>query len=207
MAMEARTMTYLRESGYPVPAVEEISADGSDLVIERVDGPTMLQAISNAPWTVKRQARLLAELHVQLHNVTPPQFLEPISTLSGNSVLHLDLHPLNVIIGPHGPVVIDWANATVGDPDIDVGLAWVLMAAGEIPGDAVRSTILALARNLLVSGFLAEFDGERVAVKLRRIVAVKVTDPHMSPQEKDRMWRVVDRAERSASRRERRPAG
>ncbi|HXX89290.1 MAG TPA: phosphotransferase [Acidimicrobiales bacterium] len=202
-------MTYLRQRGYPVPAVEEISADGSDLVMERIDGPSMVQAIGDAPWTVKRHARMLAELHVQLHELTPPDFLERISVLSGNSVLHLDLHPLNVIIGPHGPVVIDWSNASVGDPDIDVGLAWVLMAAGEIPGVRVKSTILGWVRSLLVRGFVARFDREEVASKLRSIVEVKVRDPHMSPKETDRMWRVVDRAERRASRsagRERQPS-
>lgn len=30
----------------------------------------------------------------------------------GDKVVHLDLHPLNVIIGPKGPVVIDWTGAS-----------------------------------------------------------------------------------------------
>ena len=37
------------------------------------------------------------------------------------------------MIGAQGPVVIDWPNAARGDPLVDLGLAWVLMAAGEIP--------------------------------------------------------------------------
>jgi tRNA A-37 threonylcarbamoyl transferase component Bud32 len=42
MVGEARTMDYARRHGYPVPAVEEISADGTDLVMERIDGPSMV---------------------------------------------------------------------------------------------------------------------------------------------------------------------
>jgi hypothetical protein len=37
MAQEAQTMEYLYRQRYPVPAVEELSDDGADLVMERVD--------------------------------------------------------------------------------------------------------------------------------------------------------------------------
>ena len=50
----------------------------------------------------------------------------------------MDLHPLNVMIGAEGPVVIDWPNAARGDPVVDVVLAWVLMAAGEVPTNPVH---------------------------------------------------------------------
>jgi aminoglycoside phosphotransferase (APT) family kinase protein len=66
---------------------------------------------------------MLAELHVQLHDITAPDLLRPAPIGAGTAVLHLDLHPLNVIIGRNGPVVIDWTGASVGDPDLDVGLA------------------------------------------------------------------------------------
>lgn len=199
MVTEARTIAYLHDAGYPVPAVNEVSDDGLDLVIERVDGPNMVQALGAAPWTVRRHAHTLAELHVQLHQVTPPDFLAPISVLPGRALLHLDLHPLNVIMSTKGPVVIDWSSAALGDPDIDVGLAWVLMAAGEIPGGQMRSRVLGWVRRSLVEGFLAHFDRSQIAGKLRAIVEVKVKDPHLSVNEIDRMWRVVERAENRLS--------
>ena len=34
--------------------------------------------------------------------------------LTGDRVLHIDLHPENVIISPAGPVVIDWSGASAG---------------------------------------------------------------------------------------------
>ncbi len=189
-------MAYLRDHGYPVPTVEEISDDGSDLVMERIEGPSMVNAISEAPWSVWRQAHVLADLHLHLHGLSPPEFLPPASVLAGNCVLHLDLHPMNVIVSRRGPVVIDWSSTALGDPDFDVGLAWVLMAAGEIPVGRTMATLLGLGRNLLVNGFLSRFDREAVAGKLRKIVEVKANDPHNLPSEVDRMWRVVERAER-----------
>lgn len=201
MTTEARTMVYLRQCGYPVPSVEEVSHDGSDLVMERVDGPSMARAISKAPWTVKRHAHILADLHVQLHDLPPPDFLPAVPIFTGHSVLHLDLHPLNVMITRTGPVVIDWSTASLGDPDIDVGLAWVIMASGEIPGGPVTSMLLGTLRSVLVHNFLERFDRGEIIPKLRAIVEAKTTrDPHMSANEITRMKRVVDRAERRMSR-------
>ena len=39
MTAEARIMEYARENGYPVPAVESVSDDGTALIMERIDGP------------------------------------------------------------------------------------------------------------------------------------------------------------------------
>jgi aminoglycoside phosphotransferase (APT) family kinase protein len=195
MAREARTMIYLREKGYPVPAIENVSEHGLDLVMERIDGPSMVDAIAKAPWTLRRQARTLADLHIQLHHLAAPDFLPPAPVGTGGRVIHLDLHPLNVILGKKGPVVIDWPNAAAGDPLVDVGLAWVLMAAGQVPGNPLLARLLASGRALLVNGFLSHFDRDEVAHRLRQVVAWKVQDPHMSAAEVAGMWKVVEQAE------------
>jgi len=195
MAHEAQTMEYLYRQGYPVPAVEELSDDGADLVMERVDGPSMVEALGRSPWTVRRQSAVLADLHRRLHDVPPPEFLGPAPIGHGDRVLHLDLHPLNVIMGPKGPVVIDWPSACLGDPDVDVALAWVLMSAGEIPGGRVTAKVLGWGRALLVNGFVSQFDKRQAARQLREVVEWKVKDPHMSEREIRAMWRVVERAE------------
>src|SRR6202035_1076737 len=67
MSLEARTMDFVRNHGYPVPSVEEVSADGTSLVLERVDGVTMVDAIRRRPWNISRYGSMLAELHVELH--------------------------------------------------------------------------------------------------------------------------------------------
>lgn len=199
MAGEARTMEYLRGHGYPVPAVEEVSDDGTDLVMERIDGSSMVDFMSTRPWAIRRQGAVLATLHRRLHAIAPPDFL-PLSPAGlGDCFLHMDLHPLNVMIGAKGPVVIDWPNAARGDPLVDVGLAWVLMAAGEVSTNRVLGTVLGWGRALLIKGFLAtieqDFDLEALRHKLRAVVEFKVRDPNMSPTEQRAMWRVVEQLE------------
>jgi len=109
-------------------------------------------------------------------------------------VLHLDLHPLNVMVGPKGPVVIDWTNACLGDPDVDVALAWVLMSAGAVPGSRVKAWLLGWGRSLLVNGFVSRFDQDQVAGRLRLVVEWKVKDPNMSEAEIHAMWGLVERS-------------
>src|SRR5579862_6664664 len=67
MAEEARIMEHLRSQGYPVPAVEEVSDDGEDMVIERIEGDDMVAMMTKRPWTIARQGRVLADLHRRLH--------------------------------------------------------------------------------------------------------------------------------------------
>lgn len=200
MAGEARTMEYLRNHDYPVPAVEEVNDDGTDLVMERIDGPSMVDYMSKRPWAIRRQGRVLASLHRRLHAIAPPDFLPPAPVGVGDRFLHMDLHPLNVMIGAKGPVVIDWPNAARGDPLIDVGLAWVLMEAGEIPSNPLIGAVLGRGRAVLINGFLGhlEMDLDSVKGKLREVVDFKVRDPNMSPGEQRAMWRVVEKFEAPA---------
>lgn len=194
MANEARTMAFMREQGYPVPAVEEVSDDGFDLVMERIEGVTMVEALGKAPWTIRRQGATLADLHRRLHEIEAPAFLPAAPVGTGTKVIHLDLHPLNVMIGPKGPFVIDWPNARRGDPDVDVGLAWVLMAAGQIPGGGLKARLMGLGRSLLVNSFLSGFDRSAVSRLLPQIVEMKAQDAHLSEAEVAGMWNVVQQA-------------
>jgi aminoglycoside phosphotransferase (APT) family kinase protein len=188
---EARVMEYVRSQGYPVPAVEEMSDDGIDMVMERIEGTDMVATMTKRPWTIPRQGRLLADLHRQLHELKAPDWLHDAPVGRGDRLLHLDLHPLNVMMGSRGPVVIDWTAACRGDPAVDVALAWVLMAAGEVPTGRLLATILGHARSVLVKSFLRSFDVDVLKQSLTDVVAWKILDPHMSVTEQDRMWRVV----------------
>jgi aminoglycoside phosphotransferase (APT) family kinase protein len=194
-------MDYLRGRGYPVPAVERVSDDGRDLVMEHIEGRSMVEALGRAPWSVRAQAKTLADLHHRLHDLEAPDFLDPAPVGSGSRVLHLDLHPLNVILGPNGPIVIDWTGASAGDPAMDVALAWILMSAGEIPGEGIKPKVLGWGRALLVNAFTAKFDLEPVVQAMRDVVAWKVRDPNMSAREIAAMWSIAERAEARIRRR------
>lgn len=193
LAAEARVMEYVRGFGYPVPAVDELSDDGTAMVIERVDGPSMVGALGSRPWTVRALGRALAGLHRRLHEIPAPDWLPaaPCGEPKG-VVLHLDLHPLNVVLGRQGPVVIDWTGASSGEGPVDVALAWALMAGGGIPGGRVAAALLSLGRGLLVQSFVgAAADLEATRRVLPAVVEWKCTDPHMSDAEQSAMRRLA----------------
>lgn len=199
LLVEARILEFLHAHGYPVPRVIEVSDDGADLVMERVDGPTMVDQVGHRPWTLRRAARQLAELHRRLHELEAPPFLPAAPVGTGSRLLHMDLHPLNVMMSADGPIVIDWTGARAGDPNVDVTMAWVLMAAGELPGGRLQSRLVGLARARLVADFVACFDRAALVEQLRDVVAHKAKDPHMSPREVATMWALVAREEATGS--------
>jgi len=187
-------MEYARQHGYPVPAVERVSGDGMELVMQRIDGPSMVGAIERRPWTVRQLGTLLADLHRRLHDIPAPDFVPAGPFGDGDRLLHLDLHPLNVMIGPAGPVVIDWTGAASGDPALDTGIAWLLMAAGEVPAAAWKRPLAAWARASLLSSFLAVAGVRSALTYLADLVEWKCADPNMTAAEASRMRRVLEKA-------------
>ena len=47
------------------------------------------------------------------HRIAAPEWLPAIGP--GDTVIHLDLHPENVMLHGNGALVIDWANARAGN--------------------------------------------------------------------------------------------
>ncbi|MCU1353710.1 MAG: hypothetical protein JWM05_2919 [Acidimicrobiales bacterium] len=191
LATEARTMEFVRAHGYPVPAVEEISDDGADLVMERIDGVSMVDAISRRPWQVRRHGAVLGDLHRRLHELPAPDWLDAVAVGAGDRLLHLDLHPLNVMVTSTGPVVIDWTNARRGDPAVDVALTWLLVSAGEVPSGRAMGTLLSAGRGLLVASFLRQVDRDAARHLLADVCAFKAHDPNMSERELAAMRALV----------------
>ncbi|RAJ38665.1 phosphotransferase family enzyme [Kitasatospora sp. SolWspMP-SS2h] len=119
---EADLMAHLARHGYPVPAAWP-GERSTDLLMERLDGPTMARAVTTGALAPDAAGRMLADLLRRLHAVPPRTAARP-----GDRVLHLDLHPENVLLTPRGPVVIDWATATEGDPGLDTAMSAVVLA-------------------------------------------------------------------------------
>jgi aminoglycoside phosphotransferase (APT) family kinase protein len=194
MSGEARTMEYVRSRGYPVPEIFDLSDDGCDVAMERINGPTMVDAGAARPWRLKRYGRQLAELHQSLHELSAPEWLPGSSFGRGTQLLHLDLHPLNVLMSPDGPIVIDWANAASGDPSFDVALTWVLIASGDVPKGAALRAVIDIGRRLILNAFLEPFSGDELRAIVEQVVRWKATDPHMSAVEIGRMQALVSDA-------------
>ncbi len=153
-------MEHARRAGFPVPAVLEVREDA--LVLELIEGPTMMQDLRRRPWRLGAHARLLAGLHRRLHAIA----------YEDATLLHLDFHPLNVLLSPGGPVVIDWTNAAAGDPALDVALTWVItVTSGGLGGRA------------FLRPFLAEFERPELERALPEAVAYRVADPNVTERE------------------------
>ncbi|MFD8974484.1 MULTISPECIES: phosphotransferase [unclassified Streptomyces] len=112
---EAEVMERLARQDYPVPAV--FHAEGPDLVMERLAGPSLLDALLSGAYEPEPAGELIAELLTRLHALpdAPPA--------------HLDLHPGNVVLTDRGPVVIDWETAEEGlPPGLDHAMSALILA-------------------------------------------------------------------------------
>jgi aminoglycoside phosphotransferase (APT) family kinase protein len=168
-AREAEIMEHARAHGFPVPAVLEVRDDA--LVLELVAGPTMAADLRRRPWLLARHARMLAELHARLHEIP----------FEGERLLHLDLHPENVLLPSGGPVVIDWTNARAGDPGLDVALTWVIGASIDDLGARAFTRL-----------FLRHVDRDAARRALPEAVAYRLADANVTDEERARVRRLPD---------------
>ncbi|MFJ8493654.1 phosphotransferase family protein [Streptomyces sp. NPDC094038] len=170
---EGAVMTYVREHGYPAPRVRP-TGSRTELVMERLSGPTMLAALLAGETGPAEGGALLASLLRRLHALPGRDPAEP-----GARVLHLDLHPDNVILTADGPRVIDWTNAEDGPPGLDWGMSAVILAQvtlGEYPSAHGLLTALLADPGGPAGEGLTE---EGLAEALRR----RAADPAMSRAE------------------------
>ncbi len=149
------------EQGVPTPEpIEIIQVDGKPgIVYTRVQGSSLLGAMSDHPLYLLRYARQMAELHLKIHACRAPELtaarpelkraiqqqellpadlktplLELLETLpDGDSLLHGDFHPDNLMVGAQGMAIIDWPNAARGCPIADVARTTVILRFGRPP--------------------------------------------------------------------------
>jgi uncharacterized protein (TIGR02172 family) len=153
---EAQVARAVHAAGLPVPAVGEIIEIGKRLalVYERVNGLPMDQVLATKPWRFFSFTHLLAQLQADMHasSITPDivsqkqrlkQRLQETDALpddlrngilnaleqmpDGERLCHGDFHPQNVLITRRGPVIIDWTDATRGDPIADVARSSIIL--------------------------------------------------------------------------------
>lgn len=194
---EARAMEYVRAAGFPVPRALAITSDA--LVMERVNGPTMLEDLLHRPWRLAHHARRLAELHHRLHRIPAPTGMVT-GPVPGNRVVHLDLHPGNVILGHRGPVVIDWTHACAGDPASDIALTWTSLGCFEHDATGIRGLLADAFRRRFLESFLLAAGKEHARQVLPAIVRYRVEHPlrsvNIRPGERDALLALAAQATR-----------
>lgn len=179
-AHEADVMRHVAAYGYPVPTV--LGAGGPDLVLERLHGSTALHALLDGMVGPEPVGAQLADLHRRLH-VIPAR----TSPAPGRAVVHLDLHPDNVMLTARGPVVVDWRNADDGSADVDVALTAVILAHVAVDTRQPRAL---LARRCLLA-FLEQTE-QWPASALTAAAAFRAADPALASDERAMLDQAID---------------
>ena len=157
-------------SGVKSPAVKElIQVEGRDgLIYERVAGESMLVMFRRRLWMVFRYARNFATLHAQMHasvfeadvptlhgrlhdriqrlNVLPASLKNSLldalrSQPAADRVCHGDFHPANLLIDGNDAHIIDWIDASRGNPLADVARTSIILR-GAIEGKQIPNAFL-----------------------------------------------------------------
>ncbi len=185
---EAAAMEHARSHGFPAPAARAL--DGADMVMDRVSGPTMLADLGRRPWRVPSHAKTLADLHRRLHAIAAPGWL-PAPLGEGGSLLHLDLHPDNVILSPGGPVVIDWPNAARGPGAADVANTWLVVATSLPPTGVYRRALARAGRRAFLDLFLRGVDRPAAAARLTEAADYRLRHRGLPPGEPEAIERLL----------------
>jgi Ser/Thr protein kinase RdoA (MazF antagonist) len=180
---EAQYADAVRAAGAPVPRVlgmEQMSGRAAS-VWERVEGTSMWQQVIDQPKRSVALGRLLADVQLALFELVPPvtlpnqrdrlvskirwsaatvdaslaRALDLLPARVGQPRLcHGDLHPSNVILGHHDPVIVDWFDASRGETIADVARTSLTLlgdggkAPRHLPGSD-RRTLTALTEAYL----------------------------------------------------------
>jgi thiamine kinase len=165
IASEAEYADAARAVGAPVPrllGVEQIAGRPAS-IWERVEGTLMWERVIAEPSLSAEIGRQLADVQRALFELTPPVTLprqrdrivtkirKASATIDPSLIraldwmpppggqvrlCHGDLHPSNVILTHTGPVLVDWFDASRGDPVADVARTLVTLL-----GDGTRAPL------------------------------------------------------------------
>jgi len=158
---EAVKAEAVHAAGLPVPAVHGVvEVDGRfGIVYEEIVGQPLMETLRRRPWALGEPARLLADLHLQVHKAEIPALPRVTDRLTraierapglaenqrvallarlarlleGNAVCHGDFHPGNIYLTARGPIILDWMDAARGSPLADVARTSVLFRAAVLP--------------------------------------------------------------------------
>jgi Ser/Thr protein kinase RdoA (MazF antagonist) len=145
-------------AGVPVAEVfGEVTVDGRfGIVLQRLNGPTLLQLTRTGAATFEQAGAIVAALAMSIHKTTPPpavlsmrDYMEDSLRLGrgklpkhiatdvlalidrlppGDGLCHCDLSPGNVIMTDQGPMLVDWVSAMRGPAALELGFLHVILS-------------------------------------------------------------------------------
>jgi aminoglycoside phosphotransferase (APT) family kinase protein len=196
VAKEAAIMRHLRAHDYPVPEVD--ASDGVDLVMERLDGVTMLADLKAHPWRARRHADTMVDMHRRLVAVPVDGLAVPVGPLTerfepAEAIVHLDFHPDNVMLTAGGPVVFDWTNAALGPAAADVAHAWIVAATSTVEGPWWLRVAGSRVRRRFVDRFVDGCGRAAAIAMLPTMGEYRLSDRNTLPEEAGRVRELVAR--------------
>ena len=231
---EAAALETLAENGHLAPRlIDVVTVEGRPgLVLERIPGVDLLTLMMRQPWLVLRAATVMGRTHGEMHRVRAPASLPPLNdtlraridgapalapelasyalavldTLpQGDRLCHGDFHPGNIIGSWENPVVIDWGDASRGEPLADVARTELLHRLAALPAGtpALFATLTRAGRRLLARRYLAVYrqTSSVQSSELRRWLAVRVAARFVEgiEEEYDLLTRFLERHRRRFS--------
>ena len=178
---EGAVMEHVRAHDYPVPGVRLSDSTPTELVLRRLSGPTMLRACLAGTLDADRAGATVADLLRRLHTIPARHSADP-----GYRILHLDLHPDNVMLTPDGPQVIDWSNAEEGHPGLDWGISAMILAQVAVDDEPLSAP----ARTMLAA-LLAD-PSHLTEAGLTEARRRRAANPTMSPREVELLGEAED---------------
>jgi aminoglycoside phosphotransferase (APT) family kinase protein len=153
---EAEYAEAVRGAGAPAPRLLGLEQIGGRVasVWERVEGRSMWQHVVDRPDRSAELGRLLADVQLALFELVPPVTLprqrdrlvskvrRAAATVDASlaraldclppqtttpCLCHGDLHPSNVLLAPGGPMIVDWFDASRGDPLAEVARSLLML--------------------------------------------------------------------------------
>jgi len=152
---EAALLALVESLGLPVPEVHGVwpIADRWGVAMSRADGPSFAEIMLHQPDQLPAYLNEMALLHLRVHShraihfpAAKPRLAADIAKAEilgrarqdelllrlskrpdGDRLCHGDFHPLNILGPPGRAVIIDWPNASRGDPAADACRSYVLI--------------------------------------------------------------------------------
>jgi Ser/Thr protein kinase RdoA (MazF antagonist) len=182
---ELRIARAVHASGVQAPAVGELIRveERNGLVYERVVGKPMMELLPRQPWKLFGYARQMPHIHAQMHERVFTADVPPLekkleyklnhaeslpaslradllaalkSMPGGDRVCHGDFHPANVLVNGSETRVIDWIDASRGNPLADVARTTVIFE-GAIAGRQISNPLERVALTLFHTVYRREY--------------------------------------------------